>query len=285
MFYSILVEVSEGSGTNKLMSPIIESDHSDLEKIKLNILVPYFQGKEFFMDGYRLNPKKISRIKIVSSEQSIKNLVDCKNEQLHRENMLSDIVILSSYNEYQIMNNEELVTDITNEILKEVQNKMTNSKTTTGTNNDSVIDDKRVFIVHGHDDKIKWDVSNFLRKLGLEPVILHEQANQGKTIIEKLESETDVRYGIILYTPCDKGGTADCNFESMRFRARQNVILEHGYLMGKLGRNRVCALLDGDIEKPSDIDGVLYVPYQSGWELVVGRELKRAGYGVDMNKL
>lgn len=285
MFYSILVEVSEDSGKNKLMSPIIESDHSDLEKIKLNILVPYFQGKEFFMDGYRLNPKKISRIKIVSSEQSIKNLVDCKNEQLHRENMLSDIVILSSYNEYQIMNNEELVTDITNEILKEVQNKMTNSKTTTGTNNDSVIDDKRVFIVHGHDDKIKWDVSNFLRKLGLEPVILHEQANQGKTIIEKLESETDVRYGIILYTPCDKGGTADCNFESMRFRARQNVILEHGYLMGKLGRNRVCALLDGDIEKPSDIDGVLYVPYQSGWELVVGRELKRAGYGVDMNKL
>lgn len=77
----------------------------------------------------------------------------------------------------------------------------------TAENKDSVIDNKRVFIVHGHDDRIKWAVSNFLRKLGLEPVILHEQTNQGKTIIEKLESETDVGYGIVLYTPCDKGGT------------------------------------------------------------------------------
>lgn len=81
------------------------------------------------------------------------------------------------------------------------------SKITTAENKDSVIDNKRVFIVHGHDDRIKWAVSNFLRKLGLEPVILHEQTNQGKTIIEKLESETDVGYGIVLYTPCDKGGT------------------------------------------------------------------------------
>lgn len=253
MFYSILMEISEGSGKNKLTSSIIESDHSDLEKIKSNILFPYFQGKEFFMDGYRLNPKKISRIKIVSSEKSIKNLVDLKNEERHRKNMLSDIVILSSYDEYQIIHNDDLINDITNEILKEVQKEMTNSKITATENKDSVIDNKRVFIVHGHDDKIKWDVSNFLRKLRLEPVILHEQANQGKTIIEKLEAETDVGYGIILYTPCDKGGIADCNFESMRFRARQNVILEHGYLMGKLGRNKVCALLDGDIEKPRAI--------------------------------
>lgn len=285
MFYSVLVEISEGSGKNKSTSSIIESDHPDLEKIKLDILIPYFQGKEFFMDGYRINPEKISRIKIVSSENSIKNLVNFKNEERHRKNMLSDIIILGSYNEYQIIHDEELVNDITNEILKEVKKGMAQSKITTAENKDSVIDNKRVFIVHGHDDRIKWAVSNFLRKLGLEPVILHEQTNQGKTIIEKLESETDVGYGIVLYTPCDKGGTIDCNFENMRFRARQNVILEHGYLMGKLGRNRVCALLDGDIERPSDIDGILYVPYKPGWELTVGKELRSAGYDVDLNIL
>lgn len=148
-----------------------------------------------------------------------------------------------------------------------------------------LFDNKKVFIVHGHDDKIKLDVSNFLRKLGLEPVILHEKANKGKTIIEKIEDNTSVGYGIILYTPCDKGGTADTDLEKMKFRARQNVVFEHGYLIGKLGRNRVCALVNGDIERPSDIDGVLYVPYQNGWELTVGKELRSVGYDVDLNNL
>lgn len=116
-------------------------------------------------------------------------------------------------------------------------------------------------------------------------MILHEQANKGKTIIEKIEDNTNVGYGIILYTPCDKGGTADTDLEKMKFRARQNVVFEHGYLIGKLGRNRVCALVNGDIERPSDIDGVLYVPYQNGWELTVGKELRSVGYDVDLNNL
>ncbi len=285
MYYSVLIETSDGSGKNKKILPVIESDHINLEKVKSDILIPYFRGNDFFLDGYLLNKSKISRIKIVSYEKPIQSLVDLRDQERHIRNRNSNFLNLISSNRYQIMHDKELVHDITNEILKEVQQELANSKISPKKSKKATFDNKKVFIVHGHDDKIKFDVSNFLRKLGLEPVILHEQANKGKTIIEKIEDNTNVGYGIILYTPCDKGGTADTALEKMKFRARQNVVFEHGYLIGKLGRNRVCALAASDIERPSDIDGVLYVPYQNGWELTVGKELRSVGYDVDLNNL
>ena len=102
----------------------------------------------------------------------------------------------------------------------------------------------RVFIVHGRDNVIKIEVARFFEILELEAFILHGQPNQGKTLIEKIEAFTDVAYGIVLYTPCDKGGfvTAVGN-SNLKFRARQNVVFEHGYLLAKLGRNKVCALI------------------------------------------
>ena len=276
MFYSVLID------SEVVINSIILTDQTDKNIIKSDILVPYLQGEEFFVDGYCLNKSKISRIKIVVSEQSIQSLVDFKNEQRRIKNRMSTVVNLAAYTKWHIMNDEKLVHDITVEILKEVQTELKNSKST---QKKSVINNKRVFIVHGHDDKIKLDVARFLEKLNLEPVILHEQANQGKTIIEKIESETDVGYGIVLYTPCDKGGTKDTDFENMKFRARQNVIFEHGFLIARLGRNRVCALLDGEVEQPSDINGILYVKYQGDWKLTVANELRSAGYDIDFNNL
>ena len=276
MFYSVLID------SEVVINSITLTDQTDKNIIKSDILVPYLQGEEFFVDGYRLNKSKISRIKIVASEQSIQSLVDFKNEQKDYENRISDVYVVFTYASLHIMNDEKLVRDITAEILKEVKTELKNSKST---RKKSVINNKRVFIVHGHDDKIKLDVARFLEKLNLEPVILHEQANQGKTIIEKIESETDVGYGIVLYTPCDKGGTKDTDFENMKFRARQNVIFEHGFLIAKLGRDKVCALLDGDVEQPSDINGVLYVLYQGDWKLTVANELRSAGYDIDFNNL
>ena len=276
MFYSVLID------SEVVINSITLTDQTDKNIIKSDILVPYLQGEEFFVDGYRLNKSKISRIKIVASEQSIQSLVDFKNEQKDYENRISDVYVVFTYASLHIMNDEKLVRDITAEILKEVKTELKNSKST---RKKSVINNKRVFIVHGHDDKIKLDVARFLEKLNLEPVILHEQANQGKTIIEKIESETNVGYGIVLYTPCDKGGTKDTDFENMKFRARQNVIFEHGFLIAKLGRDKVCALLDGDVEQPSDINGVLYVLYQGDWKLTVANELRSAGYDIDFNNL
>ena len=142
----------------------------------------------------------------------------------------------------------------------------------------------RVFLVHGHDEAARETVARFLEKIGLKPVILHEQASAGKTIIEKLECHSDVDFAVVLLTPDDLGA-AVATRETLNPRARQNVVLELGYFVGKLGRNRVCALHREPLELPSDVLGVVYVPLDEGggWRLLVARELRQAGIDVDMN--
>ena len=115
-------------------------------------------------------------------------------------------------------------------------------------------ENRRVFIVHGHDGGPREAIARFLERLGFEPVILHEQANRGATIIEKFEKNADVGFAIVLLTPDDKGGPKE---GSLQPRARQNVILELGYFVGRLGRESVCALKSGELELPSDILGVV----------------------------
>jgi hypothetical protein len=146
------------------------------------------------------------------------------------------------------------------------------------------LDRSKVFIVHGRDDLAKTKTARFIEKLGLTAIILHEQASSGKTIIEKIEEHTNVGFGIILYTPCDIGGLDNDNLKA---RARQNVVFEHGYLIAKLSRKNVCALVKGDIEIPNDISGVVYISLDdhNAWHLAVAKELLSAGYDIDMNKL
>ncbi|MBN1468279.1 MAG: nucleotide-binding protein [Fusobacteriaceae bacterium] len=142
----------------------------------------------------------------------------------------------------------------------------------------------KVFIVHGQDNETKNIVARFVEKLGLEAIILHEQASKGKTIIEKIEAYTDVGFGIVLYTPCDFGKSK--HDKELKPRTRQNVIFEHGYLIGKIGRSNVCALLtDDSLEKPNDISGVVYISMNNLWRLELANEMKHAGYEIDLNKL
>jgi predicted nucleotide-binding protein len=143
----------------------------------------------------------------------------------------------------------------------------------------------RVFVVHGHDQATREAVARFLERLELEPVILHEQANEGMTIIEKLERHSDVRFAVVLLTPDDEGRSL-ADDSALRPRARQNVLLELGYFTGKLGRRAVCALHQGALELPSDYLGVVYVPIDEGggWQLRLAKELKAAGFTIDMNK-
>lgn len=141
----------------------------------------------------------------------------------------------------------------------------------------------QVFVIHGSDHGIKSEIARFLENLGLEPVILHEQADQGRTIIEKFEQSAQAGFAVALLTPDDVGGTTQDNLQP---RARQNVVLELGYFIGKLGRSRVCALRQGDVEIPSDISGVLYIPLDDagGWRMRLIQELKNAGFNVDANR-
>ncbi|ARC83165.1 putative nucleotide-binding containing TIR-like domain protein [Clostridium argentinense CDC 2741] len=144
----------------------------------------------------------------------------------------------------------------------------------------------KVFIVHGRDNEAKLEVARYLEKLGLEAIILHEQASKGDTIIEKIEKYTDVGYAIILYTPCDIGKLKSEDGDG-KFRARQNVLFEHGYLVGKIGRERAAALVKGDIELPNDISGVVHMDMDTAgaWKINIAKEMKAVGYSIDMNKL
>lgn len=142
-----------------------------------------------------------------------------------------------------------------------------------------------VFIVHGHNNEIKVNVARTLEKLGLNPIILHEQANAGKTIIEKFEKHSDVGFAIILMTDDDFGKAK--NEDNLNPRSRQNVILEMGYFIGRLGRERVCPLYTKGVELPSDLYGLLYTEIDASehWKIKMAKELKAAGYDIDVNKI
>ena len=146
---------------------------------------------------------------------------------------------------------------------------------------------KGVFIVHGHDKEAKVTVANFLEKLGLKPIILHEQINEGETIIEKIETfTTSVRYAVILYTECDIARSKGENKEE-RYRARQNVVFEHGYFIGRLGRNKVSVLVKGNVETPGDVSGIVYIKMDDygAWKIDLAKNIKAAGLDADMNKM
>lgn len=144
-----------------------------------------------------------------------------------------------------------------------------------------------VFIVHGHDEAAKEQVARFLGNLNLRPVILHEQANHGSsTIIEKLERHSNVTFAIVLLTPDDLGSVKNSP-NALSPRARQNVILELGYFLGKLGRKGVCPLYKEGVELPSDFSGVIYTPLDShgGWQLKLAKELRLILSDIDLNNI
>jgi hypothetical protein len=144
----------------------------------------------------------------------------------------------------------------------------------------------KIFIVHGHDEGALNGLARFLEKLKLEVIILKEQPNQGRTIIEKYEaSAAEVGFAVVLLTPDDVGSAASAEGQSQR--ARQNVIFELGYFAGKLGRGRVCLLRKGNVEIPSDLFGIVYTEMDAaeGWKQALVKELKAAKLDFDANKM
>lgn len=143
-----------------------------------------------------------------------------------------------------------------------------------------------VFIVHGRKDGPREAVARFVGKFGLNPIILQEQASEGRTLIEKVERHSEeVRFAVVLLTAEDLGGLSDTDPKTFQRRARQNVILELGYFVGKLGRRRVCVLHEEGVEVPSDFHGVVYVPLDGAeaWKLRLAREMKATGLDIDLN--
>ncbi len=146
---------------------------------------------------------------------------------------------------------------------------------------------KKVFVVHGHNDGLKEAVARLVSQLGLEPIIMQEQPNEGRTLIEKfLDCAKDVAFTVVLLTNDDVGGSKNAP-DQLQPRARQNVIFELGFFVGYLDRKFVCALYEENVELPSDFNAVAYVPFDNvgGWKYKVAEELQAAGLPVDMNRV
>lgn len=148
---------------------------------------------------------------------------------------------------------------------------------------------KNIFIVHGQNEEMKLSVTRTVEKLKLNPIILHEQPNKGRTIIEKFTDNSEVAFAIVLLSADDIAYNKKEQPESYRFRARQNVIFELGYFIGKIGRERVLALyeIENNIEIPTDYSGVIFVPFDKAgkWQFDLVKELKILGISVDANDI
>ncbi len=260
------------------------------------IVRKYNRGEQVRIKKRFVNNLQYPEMMIVQSEETAetfkKNLI---NEISKKASIPSDYARARSYFDQptvDVIMNEKKDTDdditlsIFDRVSKETKTKK-ESQQKEALTDEAVVKNKKVFIVHGHDDLLKESVARLVEKIGLEAVILHEQPKGGKTIIGKLEELADrVGYAIILYTPCDEG--REKGSEDSKPRARQNVVFEHGLFIGKLGSERVCVLRKGEVEKPSDDQGILYIEVKDGsndWKYQVAKELKKAGYDVDLNKI
>jgi predicted nucleotide-binding protein len=153
--------------------------------------------------------------------------------------------------------------------------------------NDPEVLSTSVFIVHGHDEAMKQAVARFISALDLIPIVLHEQPNRGRTIIEKFEQNAgQVGFAVVLMSG-DDIGYASAQPEVTRARARQNVVMELGYFTGTLGRSRICVLVSSDVEIPSDYMGVIYTPFDAAgaWKLTLANELRSSGYQISIDRL
>lgn len=176
-----------------------------------------------------------------------------------------------------IMERLELIT-ISSSIVDEV----------TTTKSTSAVKTKKVFIVHGRDEISKTNLEVFLREIGMEPIVLHRQADVGQTVIEKFEANSDVGFAFILLTPDEIAylspeDSLPDDERQKELRARPNVMFEFGYFVGKLGRSKVCCLYTGDVVIPSDLNGLIYKKYTSSIEEVaysIMKDLRATGYAV-----
>jgi hypothetical protein len=281
MFYHVLVETNEKdkNGNNRQYH---ELDIQDKNKLLEKFVIPYLKEQPLRIDGYKI--ADVYRFVVTQSDLDIQTVRDKKQEEWNRKQRESSVPFYWSYSKEEVSVDEENTIDITDGLLEEAQNLL--GTTVLEPKKEISTYTNKIFIVHGRDEYLRTQVENVLRALGLEPIILQEQANNGKTIIEKIEKCTDVGFGIVLYTPCDEGRLKS-EEEELKPRARQNVVLEHGYLMGKLGRERVCCLVSDDVEFPSDIQGVVYTSAKNvgQWKFEIAKELKAAGFDIDMNKL
>lgn len=279
IYYHVILETKEKNAKGK-HECVYWYDCESLDELNEDVIEPYVRKGELYISGRYIDFDDIHLLIVKSSRKPIDTLV---NEAQSR--VPPNVFYFPS--EQSVVRGVTDLEDVTKDLVKSKRNEIKDDLISTVVNkSDSDEINKKVFIVHGHDELAKSEMARFLEKAGLVAIILHEQVSSGMTIIEKIESFGDVGFAVILYTPCDFGGANVADSEPQP-RARQNVVFEHGYFLGRLGRSKVSAFKKGDIETPNDISGVLYTPLDDSgaWKMSLLKELKAAGYSVNSDAL
>lgn len=291
MYYHVILDLDDKFYKRRPEQVEIKSDLIDLNEIKAKYIESYEIGNPILMNGRTIPVDHIKRLRIFQSEISAQTLKQQESARREAEDRNSDVLVVGFYfNDLKsaILKQKE----ITDDLVKYA--KGTKKQVIQQINENAKVTPTKVFIVHGRDDALIHEVQNFLYKLSLEGIVLNQHLNQGRTIIQKLLDlalDPQVGFGIVLYTPDDLGQISrelEQNSE-MTARARQNVIFEHGLLVGKLGMSKVIALKKSDqfLEMPNDLSGVIYEQYDSSgsWQYRIAKEIKAQGYNIDLNNI
>ncbi len=273
-----------------------EAEETDFSKEQLveNIIKPFSQGKEFICKGTIIDPHEITTIRVIETDKPATKLLPKDRKSVTVANIL-----FGPTSDFRLL--EEKGRDATRDFIRTQAEKRSKKKLSRKTH---IMSSKKVFIAHGHDYEPVKELKTIVTELGLEPIVLHEQPSGSRTVVEKLEKFSgSINYAFVILTPDDMGSSKEDvmsavatfrnrqydsedlleGFTEIKFRARQNVILEFGYFIGKLGRDRVCCLYSGDIELPSDMQGIIHVPFKDSLNEVrnkIVKELKEAKYEI-----
>lgn len=279
MYYHIKLLVDNSRGETRI--------NLTEEELLNRYVEPYLKGETILINGTTLDPYKLHRVKITSSDKTLDNAI--KKIEKEDEEDSSPYSIFRAGAQWRAI---DAATNVTEKFITKPPGSLKNQNLTSD-KIDSLIasDSNKVFIVHGHDTELKNDVEIFLRSINLEPIVLHRQIDEGLTVIEKFEKHSKVKYAIILLTPDDVGfpiGEVRKKEKDRKieYRARQNVIFEFGFFIGKLDRRNVCCLYKEGVAIPSDLNGFIYKEVKKTIEehgIFLMKQLKSAGLPVEFH--
>lgn len=261
----------------------------DEEQLRKRYVGPYESGEPIIINGKTVLIEDLERIKISKSTEPASALM----KLIRSEDQKSSVLVFGGpSDEWRAA---DRAADVTDEFITGPPGGAKRSKhiKKRGKQSEKKVSGsgKKVFIVHGHDHALKSDLEVFCRDLGLDPIVLHRKADEGLTVIEKFEQHSDVQYAFVLLTPDDMGYPVAESRKAEKdrkvaSRARQNVIFEFGYFVGRLGREKVCCVYKAGVEIPSDLAGLIYKKVTDSIEEVgysIIRELKAANVEVEIS--
>lgn len=286
MYYHVIVELDEKHHKSARDRIEIKSDITNLDDVINKYSEPYQTGAPILINGRTIPIEHIERLRVFSSEISGTTLKQQYASKRRAKEQASSVAFIGFYsNDLESAIYEQ--TEITEDLItyakgtkKEKLNMAVEHKKVTPS---------KVFIVHGHDDALINEVKAFLSSQSIEPIVLREQHDASLTIIEKLELYTgdpSIGFGIVLYTADDKGKAI--GEDRYKSRARQNVVFEHGLLIGLYTRSKVVCLVkkEGEIEMPGDVSGIVYTDHShKDWRIPVAHMLEDAGYNINYRKI